>query len=303
MMKRILGILCALMMICAFAQAETAAFQVTSPTGAPGVALAILAVENPEAYHYVAADTIAAEFAAANADFLIAPVNAGAKLFKAGKSTYRLAAVVTWGNLYFATQRPDFQLEDLKDCTLTLFGESTINASIALYALSAAGIEPKAVEYLAGAANTQTLLLTDPEAVVMTAEPALSAAKIKAENISSWPVNELYEKATGYNGFTQAGLFVSAAAAENRADDVKAFLLQAKEAVEKCTTDIPAVAEAAVQLELLPNVKVAEQAIPGCAIRWTDAADAREQVEATAQIDLSQFGGELPADAFYYAAE
>ena len=115
MMKKIVGIFCALMMICALAlaQAETPAFQVTSPNGAPGLALAILAAENPDDYHYVAADTIAAEFAAANADFLIVPINAGAKLFKAGKSGYRLAAVVTWGNLYFATQRPDFQLEDL----------------------------------------------------------------------------------------------------------------------------------------------------------------------------------------------
>ena len=73
--------------------------KVSSPNGAPGIALATLAVEAPDNYTYVAAEAITAEFAAANADFIIAPINAGAKLYKAGKSSYRLAAVVTWGNL------------------------------------------------------------------------------------------------------------------------------------------------------------------------------------------------------------
>ena len=62
-------------------------------------------------------------------------------------------------------------------------------------------------------------------------------------------------------------------------------------------------AEAAAALEILPNAKVAEKAIPGCAIRFVSAKDAKEQVEKTAQIDLSQFGGEVPADDFYYGAE
>ena len=51
---------------------------------------------------------------------------------------------------------------------------------------------------------------------------------------------------------------------------------------------------------LLPNQKVAEAAIPGCSIRFVPALEAREQLEFVANIDLSQFGGALPADEFYY---
>ena len=96
MMKRMLLIVLALALLTLPAAAEDYAVKVSSPNGAPGIALATLAVEAPEQYTYVAAEAITAEFAAANADFIIAPVNAGAKLFKAGKSGYRLAAVVTW---------------------------------------------------------------------------------------------------------------------------------------------------------------------------------------------------------------
>ena len=56
-------------------------------------------------------------------------------------------------------------------------------------------------------------------------------------------------------------------------------------------------------LELLPNQKVAMSAIPNCTIRFMCAQEAREQVEITANIDLSQFGGAVPADDFYYGTK
>ncbi len=283
--------------------AEDSGFRVSAPSDAPALALATMAVDEPDAYTFVAADTIAAEFAGNNADFIIAPLNAGAKLYKAGKSTYKLGAVVTWGNLYFASQKADFALADINGAEVTLFGENTINASVALYVLAENGITPGNVSYLAGAANTQSLLLTDENAIVLTAEPALTAAKMKNENITAYAVNELYKNVTGFDGYTQAALFIKAETLAEQPEAVAAFLEQAAEAVGKCTSDVEAVAEAAVKLEILPNVKVAVNAIPNCAIRWMNALDEKEQVEATANIDLTQFGGSVPADDFYYGAE
>ena len=307
-MKKFLAMMTALVLalgLCAFAAAEGAdisGLKVTTPGGAPALALAAMAVENPGQYTTIAADTIAAAFAGKEADFIIAPLNAGAKLYKAGKSTYKLAAVVSWGNLFFAAQKEQITEDDLKG-SITLFGENTINASVVLYALKENGIEPAEVTYLAGAADTQSLLLSDGNAIVVTAEPALTAARMKNDKITGISVNDLLKQANGMDGYTQAALFVKAETAENNPEAVAAFLKQAEEACGKCTTDVTAVAEAAAALEILPNAKVAEKAIPGCAIRFVSAKDAKEQVEKTAQIDLSQFGGEVPADDFYYGAE
>lgn len=115
-------------------------------------------------------------------------------------------------------------------------------------------------------------------------------------------MNELYQKATGNDGYAQAGLFVRAETLEKDPEGVAAFLQQAEQACALCTDDVAAVAEAAVQLEILPNAKVATAAIPNCAIRYVSALAAKEQIEQTAAVDLSQFGGALPADDFYYAA-
>lgn len=312
-MKKILAVILALMIalgLCAFANAESAdisGLTVTSPGGAPALALAAMAVENPGQYQYISADEIVGAFAKAEADFIIAPINAGAKLFKAGKSTYKLAAVVSWGNLYIASQQEGLKAENLNGKKITLFGENTINASVVLFALKENGIEPSEVEYLAGADLTKELLLNDAEAIVVTAEPALTAAKIAAKQnektISAIAVNDLFRETAGMDGYAQAGLFVRAETLETKPEAVAAFLKLAEEACGKCTTDIEAVADAAEKLEILKSAKVAMQAIPGCAIRFVAAAEAKELIEKTANIDLSQFGGEVPADDFYYGAE
>jgi len=302
MKKILLTALCVFLSLSSiFAQnSEEYKIRVSSPNGAPALALASLAEKNQQDYVYVAAETIAAEFASSKSDFIIAPVNAGAKLFRMGKSKYRLAAVVTWGNLYFASQKKNFKLNDIKKSEITLFGENTINVSVALAALEKNKISAKTVNYLGSAAATQALLLSDAKSIVLTAEPALSAAKMKNPKITAYPVNELFKKSTGFDGYAQAGLFVKAETAENNPDVVKNFLGLAKESCEKCSTDLESVAKAAVKLEILPNEKIAISAIPNCSIRYMNAVEAKKVVEATANIDLKQFGGALPADDFYY---
>ncbi len=314
-MKKLLSLLLASVMVISLAacgssktaeevkDVDISAIKVSAPSGAPGIALAALAVENPDNYTFLAAETITAEFSNATADFIIAPINAGAKLYKMGKSTYKLAAVVSWGNLYFASQRENFKLEDINGAKIVMFGENTINSSIALYVLKENGITPASVGYLAGAANTQSLVITDPEAIVLTAEPALTAAKTKNDKITGYALNDLYKKATGNDGFAQAGLFVNPKTAEEQPDVVKAYLKKAEESAAKCTTDLQTVAEAAATLTILPNAKVAASAIPNCAVKFIAAKDAKKQIETTANIDLKQYGGELPADDFYFEAK
>ena len=292
-----------LMLMTASAETDVSDLKIAAPSGAPALALATLAQENPDQYTFVAADTIAAEFANATADFIIAPLNAGAKLYKAGKSTYKLGAVVSWGNLFFASQKEGFKLEDMNGAEITLFGENTINASVVLYALEKNDIKPASVQYLASAANTQQLLLSDAEAIVVTAEPALTAASMKNDHITGYSVNELFKTASGFDGYTQAALFIKADTIAAQPEKVNAYLKMVEESCRKCTTDVDAVAQAAVALEILPNAKVAAQAIPNCAIRYLAAPEAREQVETTANVDLSQFGGAVPADDFYYEAK
>lgn len=304
-MKKLIAIMVTVFLtLTVFCAGAEGSFLVVVPSGAPAMALSGIWAENPDAVKTINADTIAEAFGSAEADFIIAPINAGAKLFKAGKSTYRLAAVVTWGNLVFASKEENFVPESINGKKLVLFGENTINASIAKYVLDQKGIVPSETEYLAGAAETQALLLSsEPDTVVMTAEPAITAAKSKDASIISFPLNDLYREITGFDGFTQAGLFVNAQTAGKDPALVKEALSKIQASVELCAADPGTVAKTVVAMEVLPAEPVALKALPGCNIRWLDAVTSRDQIEKTAEIDLQQFGGELPSDDFYFTVE
>ena len=297
-MKKLMMIILAIAMICGAAYAENG-LQIVSPEGAPALAVSGL----KENVVTIPADTIVTAFTKEEADFIIAPVNAGATLFTKGKSSYRLAAVLTWGNLVFASQRDGFVPEDMNERPVTLFGENTVNAAIALYILQEKGIVPSEIRYLAGAKNTQELLLNDAEAIVMTAEPAVSGAQMKNEAVASWSLSDLYRDITGEEGFAQAGLFVCQKTLEEKPEEVARWIEMIRESSDRCETDVEAAAKDAVEMGILQNEKIAQKAIPNCHIRYVDAAEAKSRIEAVANLNLSFFGGALPADEFYYDAK
>ena len=310
-MKRIIMILlAALIALTAAEAAEADGFLIVAPNGAPAIAVSGVYADLPESVRVIgAADQIAESFGSGEADFIIAPINLGAKLFKAGKSTYRLAAVVTWGNLVFASRVEGFTPDMIEGRRLVLFGENTQNASIALFLLKQKKLTAGEIDYRISAADTQALLMNDEEAesVVMTAEPAVTAAKIQAKNkgvdIVSWPLNDLYKEVTGYDGFPQAGVFVREKTVQDNPELILLGLEKIRESAELCETDPETVAKTVVEMEIIKAEPVALKGLPGCGIRFVNALEAKEQIEFVAQIDLTQFGGEIPSDDFYYAAE
>ena len=280
---------------------------VVAPQGAPAVSVASIAVDDKDSYSFINANNIAEQFTANEKDIIIAPVNAGAKLYKAGKSTYKLGAVVTWGNLYFATKRTDISsLSDLTGKTVTLFGENTINASLAKYVLEKKGIAVS-YEYKGSAEDTKNLLVSDANAIVMTAEPALTAVsnQLKQQNVTvtSFSISQLYKEVSNNSEFTQAALFIKADTIENHKKALDNFLDKVKTSCELVSNDVEKVANNVITLGNtgLPSaLAVLKQALPKCNIKYVSAADAKSALEKTVAIDKTQFGGANPSDDFYY---
>lgn len=280
---------------------------VVAPQGAPAVAVANLAIDDKDNYSFINANNISEQFTANDKDIIIAPVNAGAKLYKAGKSTYKLGAVVTWGNLYFATRRTDVtSIDDLADKTVTLFGENTINASLARHVLNGKNITAN-YTYVGSAEDTKNLLASDANAIVMTAEPALTAVsnQLKQQNINvtSFAISELYKEVSENSEFTQAALFIKADTIENHKKKLDEFLIKVKESCDLVASDVEKTANNVIALgntglpSALPVLKVA---LPKCNIKYVSAVDAKSALEKTAEIDIAQFGGANPSDDFYY---
>ena len=298
-MKKLFVMLVALMIMTACAAYGEETYSVECPSGAP--ALTVCALK--EKVQLVDAATIGASFSNEKADFIIAPINAGAKLFKAGKSTYRLVAVVTWGNLVFASQVPDFTPESINGHELILFGENTINASIALYVLQEKGIVPSSVTYLASAQDTQKKAVEDPEAIVMTAEPAATAARMTNEAVHVISISSMYQEITGDEGFAQAGLFIRAKTIDENPDKIDSWIQEIKASADRCNDNPEEVAKDAVEIGVMAKEAIVLKSIGNCGIHYVPVKEAREQIEKTVAVDPAQFGGEVPSDDFYYGIE
>ncbi|MDR1795314.1 MAG: hypothetical protein LBR25_07970 [Erysipelotrichaceae bacterium] len=207
------------------------ALQILAPKGAP--ALSLLAYENaygPDSLTLVdGSDLLQAAFAnpSPEYDVIIAPLNLGAKLMSSGNTEYRLAGVVTWGNLYLVVNDA---LADDTSLPVALFGEGAVPEKVLVTALDADSVfGDRDILYLPSVAEVQGQLLAEKSAIGLVAEPALSALLIKAaqSNMSFSILADLqveWKNATGSSNYPQAGVFVLPKSVSDKADAYSAFI-------------------------------------------------------------------------------
>ncbi|MGM9968939.1 MAG: hypothetical protein ACI35S_00915 [Anaeroplasma sp.] len=270
-----------------------------APSGAPAIAAAELAVTYKNEYNItmgLAANALQPLFVNKENDIIIAPINIGANMYSKNQN-YVLASVLTWGNLYFASQKADFTLNSLNDADVTFFGENSVNDVIVKHILEKNNISPANITYLGSTNETRTTLLSNANAIVLVAEPALTVAKVNNNNINSISIQDLYMKESGSNGFPQAGCFVKKETINNHKEIIDLFLSRLYESANK---DVAIQAEYSEQLELGGTKSILEKAIPNCNINYTKASDAKDAINYVANLKLALFGGILPNDEFYY---
>ena len=283
---------------------------ISCPSGAPLMAISgaveVSDIENKKLTIIEDTTTLPALFQAYKEDIIVAPVNAGTKLYNAGKSKYKLASVVTWGNTYFASQKTDFKLEDMNGAGITLFGADTINAAIANYVLAKKNITPSEILYpnpdvVAGA---NKLLISNADAMVMTADPVLTVAKNQlaqnSKTVTSYSIADLYKELTNHN-YPQAAVFVNEDAYNLHKGKFEEFFNAVKTTCEEAVSNTEKVATKSHDLGIAQPAAVLTKAIPGCNLKYVKASDAKVDLAfaATEEGLKSFFGNKAPDDAFY----
>lgn len=231
----------------ASASAETtveipADISILAPTGAPGYSLVGLAAEGIGDLTLVdGSDVLQAAFVSETPeyDIIIAPTNLGVKLASAGSTTYRLAAIVTTGNLYIVGTE-DTDLESA-DTSIAVFGETAVPGLV--YSSLFADTEMTETWY-SSVTEAQTALLSGQADCALLAEPAATAtiAKANENGVTLTKLADLQEL-WGDDGYPMAGLFVQEDAVEDNADVYLAVVEMMQEyaaGVEDGTVDVAA---------------------------------------------------------------
>ena len=214
-MKKLLTVALAAMMLltgCATKEPSQTTFNVLCPTGAPTLAwLSTYEEITTEGKFDVTegSDLLVAELTKADSeyDIIVAPVNAGMKLITAGKSTYKLAGVITWGNLYIVGT--EGALEGTGE--IGTFGTGAVPEKV----YQAANVQTTltAKDYgTAGASNISADLIAGNLQAGLLAEPLVTATIAKSNGTLKVlaDMQELFKDATGSTeyGYPQAAIFV-----------------------------------------------------------------------------------------------
>lgn len=153
-------------------------------------------------------------------DIIIAPLTAGAKLSIAGKSEYKLEAVVTTNNTYIISKGNTTltNISDLKNKKLIAYGQNNTPDIALKNALKTNNIADNEVEitYEADVTTaTSTFMGGSDYDYCLIAEPQITALKNKGANLKVLDLST-YMSTTIY----QAGIFVNPDANQKRCNEV-----------------------------------------------------------------------------------
>lgn len=264
---------------------------ILSPTGAPALALVDLLINEPEMKidTVEGADVLQAAFVnpASEYDMIIAPTNLGAKLASMQKTDYRLAAVLTWGNLYIlGVDETDLSNPDKK---LAAFGETAVVGLVFKAVKEELNLQAE-ITWYASVSEAQAALLSGNADAALIAEPAATATINKAKKDLNEEfkvvadIQQLWENKTGSKGYPQASVFVLASSYEEKQEAIDCLLNQMKASIDFGNDNAN---EAALMEKIdqvndslgTPAAAITAKAYSGMNLSYQKASDVKEELK------------------------
>lgn len=219
-------------------------YTVMTPDGAPSMAVAKMMMDKnafgrKAVYRIIGSEAVSASFTNGDADFIIAPTNAGLMLSnKLG--TYKMVAVTSWGNLFLVGSKDFKTLDECENATeflkqfagkdIASIGTGMVPDKTFKHILDTSNVNANLTASNAGL--IQADLVAGSIDLAILGEPAVTATLTKATNAKRLcSVSDLWEKVTG-GSFTQAGLFVKKSVIEKDPDAVKNFVEELKKSID-----------------------------------------------------------------------
>lgn len=260
--------------------------KILTPNGAPALSLVGVyedVTKNGKINIVEGSDLVSSELMKADSEYdaIVAPINLGCQLLAKGKTDYKLAGVLTWGNLYLVEN------EGVQNNELAAFGEQAVPSMIFKLVKDSNDVMKNAkVTYYNAVSDVQAQVLAGKVQYALMAEPAATATIAKAKqngktikNIAS--LQELYQKQTNSKqaGYPQAAIFV-----KNK-EDVKELLVKLdeftnKEAVKEDNNIEELVNKIGAETFGVPNAAIAAKTWKNQNIHYQEATAVKDDIQS-----------------------
>lgn len=320
-MRNIIKRIAALLAVCiltvavgACAQAEP--LTVTAMNGPTG--MGIIGLDDP-AYAELwnirltsSAEEARAAFIAGQTDIVSLPTNLAAVLYnKLPDDGVRMLAVNTLGVLYIVENGESIgSLADLKGKKLYATGQGSTPEYVIRWLLKENGLEDQVtLEFIEDHDTLATMLASGLADIAMLPEPKVTAAMMKNADLRvALDVTEEYEKtaqAAGIESQMSMGCVLTRQSViDEHPEVIDAFLEAYTESVQTVNTQQAASAEIMAEKGIIPNAKIALQALPRCHIVMITGEEMKTLIAPFMDMlyasDPKSVGGALPGDDLYY---
>ncbi|MEG0680165.1 MAG: MqnA/MqnD/SBP family protein [Eubacterium sp.] len=312
-------VLVALLMVsgCVTQKVEPQTVKIAALSGPTGMGMAQMIADGvdlgeqiiPEFTVATAPDQVTASVI--NGDYQIAaiPTNLAATLYNKTEGAVILGAVNTLGTLSIVADESEniASIADLKGKAIYATGQGSTPEYVLNYLLEKNGLQPgrdvtinwlgehsEAAAKLASGEGTIAIL---PQPFATTVLAKNTKLKIVVDMTSAW------EKATDGTKLEMGCVVVNKEWAEKNKSIVKKFMDAYKTSVETINVADERAGQCVVTAGIIPDLKLAQKAIPNCSIVFITPADAKKDLQnyfdILANFELKSVGGKVPGEDFY----
>lgn len=275
------------------------------PNGIPYIALGSLVGEEKVTIENKSADNLTAGLLSNDYDIIVAPLNMGVKLYNAGNSTYRLAAVLTQANTYIVSRKATAltSLSDLNNKKVIAFGKTSVPGILFEYALKEANVTPSEIKYEAGVDVAMSLFVASNDYdYLLVSEPYLTNLE-KKQNVEINILNlenAVFDN-TDISNIYQASIFV-----KERTDDVNKVLEKIEKDVKEINENTTEFVESIIEKDEFFSKQGKENLIsslPRSSITYIKASEEKANIEAflakLLELNKAMIGEKMPSEDFY----
>ncbi len=292
---------------------EDAVARVGALSGPTSMGLVSLMENNPDMYFQVetAADALTASIINEDLDIALVPANVAAILYNRTEGGVSVIDINTLSVLYIVSADTSIQsIGDLAGRTIYLTGMGTTPDYALQYLLSANGLstEDVTLEYRSEATEVASILAEDPSAIGLLPQPFVTVACNQNESLqivldlgAEW---EAAQEDSDMPCSLVTGVTIVRNEFLEEHSDVVVRFMEEHEKSAAFTNENPAeAAQMIVDLGIVANAQVAEQAIPYCGITYLDDQDMMLALAGYLQVlyemNPESVGGDVPSTEFY----
>lgn len=283
------------------------------PTGVGAAGLTALwesaaTYNNYEIEVYTDNSQVAAGLTNGSIDIAAMASNTAATLYNNSDGAVRMVAVSGLGVLYILENGDTVQsLADLEGRTLYATGQGANPEYVLNYLLTENGVDPAQVDIQWRTADEITTLMVSGEAeLCMLPVPAATAVQLQNPDVrEALDLSAEWDALQNGSRLTMTTIVARTEFIQENPQAVEAFLADYEASVDYVNGDPAAASELVARYEITPSAKIAELAIPKCALVCITGADQIKGViqgyyEVLWQANPQSIGGGIPDDGFYY---